>query len=171
MESIVTALPAEFRAVRYDGSRFPGSAAVAARPGLAAGANCQLFAYAVLRHFGLMPPELRSSELWSDTGTTVHVPVAQPLDLVLFNATADAYGAHVGVHVGDDAILHLCAEVGHPVVWGTADFAARERYAVRLGAKRVLRRRSRGAGGAGGRRSRGQAEPGRTEPGRGAVLR
>ncbi|MFB7410244.1 hydrolase [Streptomyces sp. NPDC056202] len=139
MESIVTALPAEFRTVRYDGSRFPGSAAVAARPRLSAGANCQLFAYAVLRHFGLTPPELRSSELWNDTGTTVHVPVAQPLDLVLFNATADAYGAHVGVHVGDDAILHLCAEVRHPVVWGPADFAARERYAVMLGAKRVLR--------------------------------
>ncbi|MCX5227932.1 hydrolase [Streptomyces sp. NPDC006553] len=145
MEPIVTALPAEFWTARYDGSRFPGAAAVAARPGLAAGANCQLFAYEVLRHFGLTPPDLRSSELWSDTGATVHVPHAQPLDLVLFNSTADAYGAHVGVHVGDDAILHLCAEVGHPVVWGTADFASRERYAVRLGAKRVLPRSTGGA--------------------------
>lgn len=63
--------------------------------------------------------------------------MARPLDLVLFNSTAVAYGAHVGVHVGDDAILHLCAEVGHPVVWRAADFAARERYAVRLGAKRL----------------------------------
>ncbi|MCB8903930.1 MULTISPECIES: hydrolase [unclassified Streptomyces] len=138
MEPIAIGLPAEFWTVRYDGSRFPGSAAVAARPGLAAGANCQVFAYEVLRHFGLAAPDLRSSELWSDTGVTAHVPVARPLDLVLFNSTADAYGAHVGVHVGDDAILHLCAEVGHPAVWGPADFAARERYAVRLGAKRVL---------------------------------
>ncbi|WP_318212365.1 hydrolase [Streptomyces sp. SJL17-1] len=140
MESITTVLPAEFWTVRYEGSRFPGSAAVAARPGLTGGANCQLFAYEVLRHFGLTPPDLRSSELWTDTEATVHVPVAQPLDLVLFNSTPSAYGAHVGVHVGDDAILHLCAELGRPAVWTAADFAARERYAVRLGAKRVLPR-------------------------------
>lgn len=138
MTQMITALPAEFWTVRYEGSRFPGAAAVAARPGLAAGANCQLYAYEVLRHFGLNPPDLRSSELWSDTEATVRVPVAHPLDLVLFNSTASAYGAHVGVHVGDDAILHLCAEVGQPAVWGAADFAARERYGVRLGAKRVL---------------------------------
>ncbi|WP_406061063.1 hydrolase [Streptomyces sp. NBC_01077] len=142
MEPLITSLPAEFWTVPYDGSRFPGAAAVTAQSGLAAGANCQLFAYEVLRHFGLTPPELRSSELWSDTEATVHVPVPQPLDLVLFNSTARAYGAHVGVHVGDDAILHLCAEVGHPTVWAGADFAARERYAVRLGAKRVLPRPS-----------------------------
>ncbi|MFJ3582181.1 hydrolase [Streptomyces sp. NPDC090127] len=140
MRAMITGLPAEFWTVRYVGSRFPGAASVAARPGLADGANCQVFAYEVLRHFGLTPPDLRSSELWSDTGATVHVPVADRLDLVLFNRTADAYGAHVGVHVGDDAILHLCAEVGRPAVWGAADFAARERYAVRLGAKRVLPR-------------------------------
>ncbi|WP_395362388.1 hydrolase [Streptomyces sp. YH02] len=145
MEPITTALPAEFWTVRYEGSRFPGSAAVAARPGLTGGANCQLFAYEVLRHFGLTPPDLRSSELWSDTETTVHVPVALPLDLVLFNSTTSAYGAHVGVHVGDDAILHLCAELGRPAVWTAADFAARERYAVRLGAKRVLPRQTSGA--------------------------
>ncbi|MEV6330156.1 hydrolase [Streptomyces sp. NPDC051909] len=137
MGSIVAALPAEFWTVRYDGSRFPGSAAVTALPGLAAGANCQLFAYEVLRHFGLAPPDLRSSELWSDTESTVHVPVARPLDLVLFNSTARAFGAHVGVHVGDDAVLHLCAEVRHPAVWGPAEFAVRDRYRVRLGAKRV----------------------------------
>ncbi|WP_370416579.1 hydrolase [Streptomyces fradiae] len=138
MGSIIAALPGDFWAVRYDGARYPGSAAVAARPGLAAGANCQLYAYEVLRHFGLTPPELRSSELWSDTEATVQVPVPRPLDLVLFNSTDRAYGAHVGVHAGDDAILHLCAEVGRPAVWAAADFAARERYRVRLGAKRVL---------------------------------
>lgn len=138
MSSILTRLPADFWTVRYDGSRFPSAATVAARPGVAAGANCQLFAYEVLRHFGLAPPPLRSAELWSDRTTTVQVPVAQPLDLILFSATASAYGAHVAVCAGDDAILHLCAEVGHPVVWGPADFAARERYSVRLGAKRVV---------------------------------
>ncbi|GAA3088444.1 hypothetical protein GCM10017562_68530 [Streptomyces roseofulvus] len=137
-DALVSRLPAGFWAVRYEGSRYPGSAAVAARPGLAAGANCQVFAYEVLRHFGLTPPELRSSELWEDTASTVRVPVARPLDLLLYNATDDAYGAHVGVSVGGEGILHLCAEVGRPVVWRPEDFAARERYRVLLGAKRVL---------------------------------
>jgi cell wall-associated NlpC family hydrolase len=138
MDPFLARLPAEFWTVPYDGSRFPGAAAVAAQPGLAAGANCQLFAYEVLRHFGLTPPALRSAELWNDTTATVHVSVVQPLDLLLFNATGSAYGAHVAVCAENDAILHLCAEVGHPAVWGPADFAARERYRVRVGAKRVI---------------------------------
>ncbi|WP_369214279.1 hydrolase [Streptomyces flavofungini] len=140
MESITARLPAAFFSVPYAGARFPGAQAVAERPGLAAGANCQVFAYAVLEHFGLAPAALRSSELWEDTGTTAHVSAPEPLDLLLFNASARAYGAHVGVWAGDDAVLHLCAEVGRPAVWSLADFAARSRYGVLLGAKRVTRR-------------------------------
>ncbi|MFF1378693.1 hydrolase [Streptomyces sp. NPDC058308] len=138
MGPIHTSLPAEFWTFPYDRSRFPGAAAVAAQPSLTAGANRQLFAYEVLRHFGLAPPALRSAGLWSDTKATVHGPVAQHLDLLLSNATASAYGAHVAVCAGDDAILHLRAEAGHPTVWGPADFTARERYSVRRGAKRVV---------------------------------
>jgi cell wall-associated NlpC family hydrolase len=139
MDPVLRRLPAEFWAVPYVGSRFPGSPAVAARPGLALGANCQLFVYTVLRHFGLAPPPLRSSDLWSDTRDTVRVPAARPLDLLLFNTTDDAYGAHVGVWVGENNVLHLCAEIGRPAVWTMADFAARERYGVLVGVKRVLR--------------------------------
>jgi cell wall-associated NlpC family hydrolase len=140
MEPFLLRLPAELWTVPYDGSRFPGAATLTVQPGLLAGANCQLFAYEVLRHFGLAPPALRSAELWNDTKATAHVSVAQPLDLLLFNATGSAYGAHVGICAGHDAVLHLCAEVGHPTVWGLADFAARERYRVRVGAKRVISR-------------------------------
>ncbi|MEU7410025.1 MULTISPECIES: hydrolase [Streptomyces] len=107
-------------------------------PGLERGANCQLFAYEVLRHFGLAVPALRSSELWADTQSTARVPVAQPLDLMLFNATDDAYGAHVGVMVGEGRVLHLCAEAGRPAVWGMTEFATRRRYRVLIGIKRVL---------------------------------
>lgn len=107
-------------------------------PNLEEGANCQLFAYEVLRHFGLAAPALRSSELWADTQTTARVLVAQPLDLVLFNATEDAYGAHVGVWVNEGRVLHLCAEIGRPAVWETTEFAARERYRVLIGNKRVV---------------------------------
>ncbi len=131
-------LPPVFWTVPYVGSRFPGSSAVADRPGLEAGANCQLFAYEVLRHFGLTPPDLRSSELWADTESTTRVAVARPLDLVLFNADDEAYGAHVGVWVDGGRVLHLCAEVGRPVVWEMGEFAARRRYKVLIGTKRVV---------------------------------
>lgn len=140
MEPLLARLPADFWTVPYAGARHPGAATVTASPGLAAGANCQLFAYAVLGHFGLAPPPLRSSELWDDTASTVRAPVPEPLDLLLFNGSHDAYGAHVGVWAGDDAVLHLCAEVGRPAVWSLADFAGRTRYEVLLGAKRVTRR-------------------------------
>ncbi|MEE1827049.1 hydrolase [Streptomyces sp. BE20] len=123
--------------VPYVGARHPGSPAVAERPGLAAGANCQLYAYAVLAHFGRVVPPLRSSDLWEDRDATRRVSTPRPLDLLLFNATDDAYGAHVGVCAGGDTVLHLCAEVGRPVVWRLAEFGARDRYRVLVGIKRV----------------------------------
>ncbi|MEU9499615.1 cell wall hydrolase [Streptomyces sp. NPDC048196] len=109
---------------------------------LAGGANCQRYAYAVLRHFGLEVPPLRSAELWADTVATRRAGRPRPLDLVLFDAgpnrdRPEGYGAHVGVHLGPDAVLHLCREVGRPAVWCFADFAARTRYARFLGVKRV----------------------------------
>ncbi|MCQ4209690.1 hydrolase [Streptomyces longispororuber] len=140
MEPILSRLPAALRDVRYDGARFPGAAVVAGLPGVAAGANCQLYAYEVLRHFGRRPADLRSSELWEDAEHSVRVPSPEPLDLLLFSADGDAYGAHVGLWAGEDAVLHLCAEVGRPAVWGLAEFAARRRYRVLVGIKRVTGR-------------------------------
>ncbi len=130
-------LPDAFWEVRYVGARYPGAPVVRKNPGLDEGANCQLFAYEVLRHFGLEPPELRSSELWADTTSTQRVTVPRPLDLVLVNATRDAWGAHIGVWAGDDQVLHLCAEVGRPALWSPAMFAARPSYRVLVGYKRV----------------------------------
>jgi hypothetical protein len=123
--------------VPYVAARYPGSTAVTARPGLAAGANCQLYAYAVLRHFGLRVPPLRSSELWTDRTVTCVVPTPAPMDLLLFAPTADPHGAHVGVWLAPDRVLHLCREVGRPAVWSFADFRARERYRVLVGVKRA----------------------------------
>ncbi|MEV4003409.1 hypothetical protein [Actinomadura sp. NPDC049753] len=139
-------LPDGLWATRYVGARFPGAPPVAERPGLADGANCQLFAYEVLRMLGLDPPDLRSSELWADAEFTERVTTPRPLDLVLFNATQNAWGAHVGIVAGDDQILHLCAEVGHPAVWSWQEFEDRPRYRTLVGIKRVMRRlRSPGA--------------------------
>ncbi|PJN41952.1 cell wall hydrolase [Streptomyces sp. CB02959] len=150
------ALPGALRNVAYSGARHPGAgtpecpsrpagpgaAGPGAPPDLGGGANCQRYAYTVLGHFGLRVPPLRSAELWADRTATRRAVVPEPLDLVLFDAGSVAgrpagYGAHVGVHLGPDRVLHLCREVGRPVVWSYADFAARPRYARFLGAKRV----------------------------------
>jgi hypothetical protein len=73
VDPVLTRLPANFWTVHYVGVRFPDSPAVAKRPGIADGANCQLFAYEVLKHFGLDMSSLRSSELWADTEFTARV--------------------------------------------------------------------------------------------------
>ncbi|MCU7826326.1 C40 family peptidase [Kitasatospora sp. DSM 101779] len=139
-DDFVARLPAAFWRVPYAGARFPGSRAVAERPGLEHGANCQQFARAVLERSGLLVPALRSSELWTDTASTVRVSEPAALDLLFFGRNEDPRGAHIGVCAGGDTVLHLCAEVGRPVLWSLADFAARERYRVPLGAKRVTAR-------------------------------
>lgn len=136
-DDLTAGLPEGIWATPYVGRRFPGSRSVAERPGLADGANCQLFAYEVLRHFGLYVPAWRSSDLWADTGTVERVRLPRPLDLALFNADDTAWGAHVGVVVGEDRILHLCAEAGRPAVWPLREFAARDRYRTLLGFKRL----------------------------------
>lgn len=133
-------LPDSFWEVRYVGARYPGSPAVLASPGLADGANCQLFAYEVLRHFGYDPPDLRSSELWDDSESTQRVTLPRPLDLVLVNSSNDPWGAHVGVWADDGRVLHLCAETARPALWHLAQFAARPSYRELVGYKRVTSR-------------------------------
>ncbi|MCX4572413.1 hydrolase [Streptomyces sp. NBC_01571] len=136
-ESELTArLPELIWSTPYVGRRFPGSRSVAERPGLADGANCQFFAYEVLRHLGPRLPPWRSSELWADTVLTERVRESRPQDLALFNHGDEAWGAHVGVVVGEGRVLHLCAEVGRPVIWPLREFATRERYRTLLGFKR-----------------------------------
>lgn len=132
--TLSTGWPGWLGAVPYVGSRHP----LADSPGpIEAGANCQRYAYAVLAQFGLYVPPVRSSGLWTHPGIRqVHPRDLRPLDLVLFNATPDPFGAHVGIHMAADQVLHLCAEAGLPVVWGYAEFAARVRYARLLGGVR-----------------------------------
>ena len=109
--------------VRYVGEMVPGH-----RPemGLTAGSNCQRYAYAVLRHFALSVPDLRSSDLWVDQGSTMSVANPAALDLVLYAPTRDPWGAHVGVFLGGSSVLHLCQEVGVQsgvqAVWDFDDF-------------------------------------------------
>lgn len=128
-------IPPYFLNVCYNGAHYPCSANT---NGLEGGANCQQFAYELLRHFGWRIPNLRSRELWEDTVHTQRVEHLQPLDLLLWNKTADPYGAHVGVYVGDGQAIHLSRENGHPVIEPLAQLVQNPLYCVFVGAKRVI---------------------------------
>lgn len=123
-------IPPFFFDIPYDGARF-------AVDDIRGGANCQAFAYALLRHFGRTISDFRSSDLWDDIGETERVTDLQPLDLLLFNRTADPYGAHVGVYLGEGRVIHLSQRVGKPAIWALEDFRRAPGYEVFIGAKRV----------------------------------
>lgn len=129
----VIELPKEFLDVKYVGRRVPGCP----NPSdLSLGANCQLFAYQLLRHFGVAVPDWRSSELWEDEAHTLEVKSFNALDLMLYHREASAWGAHVGVCLGGNRVVHLSKAVGRPVIWEHEAFATHERYAHFIGAKR-----------------------------------
>ncbi|HUY27819.1 MAG TPA: hypothetical protein VMV27_10410 [Candidatus Binataceae bacterium] len=128
-------VPRRFLRVQYNGARHPGAPKLR---GLAHGANCQHFAYELLRHDGLAVPDLRSSDLWRDKRFTRRVVRLRPLDLLLFNRTRRAWGAHVAVYLGQRRAIHLSNQVGTPAIWTLEEFAEHERYQVYLGAKRIL---------------------------------
>lgn len=136
-------VPPEFRRMPYDPGRHPRSAAFA----FGKGANCQLWAYALLGHFGIDVPPFRSSELWEDTQSSAAVRGFEPLDLLLFNDTERPWGAHVAVCLGDDLVAHLSRHVGLPEVCAIEEMRRSPRYRVLVGAKRLKApNRSAGAG-------------------------
>ena len=60
-------IPERFHQVCYDYEGYPGTPGVL---GLVGGANCQQYAYELLRAFGYATPDFRSSDLWADTTFT-----------------------------------------------------------------------------------------------------
>lgn len=127
-------VPAHFWSVPYNGDCFPGAPGAI---GLSNGANCQHFAYELLRHFGKRVPNFRSKELWEDRDWTQLVSHFAPLDLLLYNSKDDPWGAHVGVFIDEGQIIHLSKEVGRAVVWTHDQFLTRPRYQHFLGGKRI----------------------------------
>lgn len=127
-------IPPHFFEVTYKGAHYPGSSRT---NGLEGGANCQVFAYELLRHHGITVPDLRSSDLWEDTQYTQQVTDLQPLDLLLWNKTDNAWGAHVGVYLGENQAIHLSKENGTAVIWPLKQFLEQAVYQVFIGAKRV----------------------------------
>jgi hypothetical protein len=126
-------VPSEFRCIPYDSDRHPGSEVFDVNKG----ANCQLWAYALLKHFGIEVPPFRSSELWEDTECSHAVQGLEPLDLLLFNATESSWGAHVAVYLGDDLVAHLSRHIGRPEVCALEQMLRNPKYRVLVGAKRI----------------------------------
>ena len=120
-------IPDRFKNVKYVASCSPGSKDDS---DLTLGANCQVFAYNLLRDFGLNPPNYRSSELWGDSEF-------KPLDIMMYNDTTDSYGAHVGVYVGNGLVYHLSLSNGVPKFERHLDLLQQSKYRFFIGAKRI----------------------------------
>jgi len=131
------AIPVHLRDVRYNAVHFPGAPNWL---GVEGGANCQQYAYAVLRHHGFVLPDLRSKELWLDSEHTAVAERMAPFDLVLVHDNPDSWGAHVGLCVGEDLVLHLTKSIGVPVIETLAELQQRDAYRNLIGCKRPLRR-------------------------------
>lgn len=126
-------IPKKYLDTFYDGTRYPGSKKY---EGLNKGTNCQGFVYEVLNHFGYQVPDFRSSELWADTTYTKQAKRLKPLDITFFNGAKESYGAHLGLYLGANKVIHLCKEVGRVTIWDIEEFRKRKRYQVFLGIKR-----------------------------------
>ncbi|WP_417307592.1 hypothetical protein [Devosia sp.] len=127
-------IPSRFWTVRYVAASIPEREPY----DLSNGANCQLFAYALLAHFGHAVPPFRSSNLWDDKVHTEHVE--QPytaLDLLLFAPQKNAWGAHLAVAMGPHSAIHLSHRIGQPVIWPLDRFQQEADYRILLGAKRL----------------------------------
>jgi hypothetical protein len=63
---------------------------------LSEGANCLIFAYALLKYNGFSPPILWPIELWDDKKFTKQVTECRGGDMLFFgNNTTDAYWWHL----------------------------------------------------------------------------
>lgn len=128
-------IPQVYYQVHYNSKRIPG---VKQQENLSLGANCQVFAYAVLKYFGKSLPDFRSSELWDDDIFTLSVDKFWPLDIMLYHSVPKAYGAHVGLYLGDGKVLHLSRANRIPKIETHEQLVAQEKYQFFIGAKRVL---------------------------------
>ena len=129
----IIAIPQEFLNIQYNPKQTPESQLSIFKHG----ANCQLFAYSLLKHFGYSIPPLRSSDLWEDQEFTKNVDELKPFDLMLYHSKPEAWGAHVGLYIGNDTVLHLSQGIGTPEKRHHNDFKLSEKYKCFIGAKRL----------------------------------
>jgi cell wall-associated NlpC family hydrolase len=128
-------IPERFKKVLYDNNRYPGAPGA---QGVARGANCQQYAYEFVRAFGFAIPDFRSSDLWADNANTRFSQRPKRFDLVLMHNVPDPRGAHVGVFLGNDLVLHLSKAIGVPAIESIQSMMRRAQYRHLLGFKRIL---------------------------------
>jgi len=128
-------IPKKFLNINYNAKQIPGSKVDIFENG----ANCQLFAYSLLAHFGYHIPPLRSSDLWEDQEftETVNGSAFKPFDIMLYHKKPEAWGAHVGLFIGNNTVLHLSQEIAKPEKREHHRFKELDRYKFFIGAKRL----------------------------------
>lgn len=138
-KTIKEKLPAHFFKIPYNSNAYPGNAI-----GLGDGANCQQFVYEILHYFNYEISDLRSDELMSDTQYTILVNgEVEPFDLLLFHHKPEAFGAHVGLSLGNNEIIHLSKNVGLPRIQTIYELQNDSRYPYLIGIKRPIKKTKR----------------------------
>jgi len=101
------------------------------------GANCQVYAYELLRYNNKNIPDYRSKELWEDTIYSNIVSWEyELLDVLFFNKENNPYGAHLGVYIWDNKVLHNSKDIWKPAIFELDDFLRKEKYQFCIWAKR-----------------------------------
>lgn len=132
-------IPLKFFLIPYNGKVVPNNNLQSLD--LSDGANCQVFVYSFLLYFGIkIPTEFRSKELWQDKKFTKLVKKPKLFDIMFFNKNNESYGAHIGVFLGNDMVIHLSKKIGYLSIWKINDFKKYKQYKFFLGAKRVKMR-------------------------------
>lgn len=129
-------IPNYFFEIPYKGSCYPGAPQLG---DFKDGANCQVFVYQLLAHFGYpLLPDFRSSDLWEDSIYTSPTTAIQAFDILFWNKTSTAWGAHIGLALDANQVIHLSRENGSAVIWPLERFLEKTPYKFFLGAKRPL---------------------------------
>ena len=101
-------------------------------------ANCQVYAYEILRYNTIFVPDFRSRELWDDSEYSRVIPSEfEPLDILFFNKTNDPWGAHLGVYIWNNKVLHNSKDIWFPTIFDIEDFKKIHSYSCFLWGKRL----------------------------------
>ncbi len=127
-------IPSIFLTIKYNPKQTPE---VKSSP-FKHGANCQLFAYTLLSYYGYKIPPFRSSELWDDCQFTKKVSHLKPFDILMYSDNEEAWGAHIGLYLGDGKIIHLSKENTYPKIQTHQSMMEIKKYRHFIGAKRLI---------------------------------
>ena len=101
-------------------------------------ANCQVYAYEILRYNWKHVPDLRSSEMWEDINYSKKVNKYTPLDLLFFNKNAESWWAHVWLYIWNNKVIHNTNKTWWVEIWDLELFKEYDEYKVLLWWKRFI---------------------------------